>query len=524
MVYLRAMIAVSAALMSVSAISSAANVAANAASNTNSAIKVSDTRGPDGSTPLQWAVFKNDVGEVKRLLKAGADVAEANVYGATPMSLAAEVGDAKLLKVLLDAGADADSPNSEGQTALMLVARTGNVDAANELIKHGASVNAVEQFGGQTALMWASARRHPKMMELLIAKGANINAQSAWRNWERHITAEGRAKDVNTGGLTPLLYAAREGCLECADILIKHRVDVNLADPDGVAPLTVAMMNRNWEIAQKLILAGADVNQWDIFGMSPLHVAIEVAYASAGGGNSFGGIVGGFGDVVPGNDGEAAKVSLAPKTVDGPALVRMLVERGANPNQQMFYRAPRGAGSVAAGGRGTTPFHRACASGDVELIKYLLAHGADVKLLQADDQSPMMMALSSRRGEDNTVQVLKVLHEAGADVTANSKYHHLARLRGGTALHMAVRFGQKKVISELVSYGIDVNAKDPDGLTALDYAMARGYVPFLAQRQPPRMDIAKELRDYGAKVELAKTPDWPPVGPPIGYEATIWPL
>jgi uncharacterized protein len=479
---------------------------------------------PDGSTPLQWAVFKNDVSEVKRLIKAGADVSEGNLYGATPMALAAEMGDATLLKLLLDAGADVDSPNSEGQTALMLVARTGKIDAAQLLIKRGAHVNATEQFGGQSALMWASARQHPKMVALLIKSGADINAQSAWRNWERHITAEGRAKDVNTGGLTPLLFAAREGCLQCVEILIKNRVDVNLADPDGVAPLTVAMMNKHWEIAHALILAGADVNQWDIFGMSPLHVAIEVAYTGAGGGNSFGGIVGGFGDVVPGNDGVEVKKAIAPKVIDGPKVVEMLVERGANPNQQMFFRAPRGAGSVAAGGRGTTPFHRACASGDIDLIKYLLAHGADIKLHQADDQSPMMMALSSRRGEDNTVQVLKVLREAGADVTANSKYHHLARLRGGTALHMAVRFGQKKVISELVSYGIDVNAKDPDGLTALDYAMARGYVPFLAQRQPPRMDIAKQLRDVGAKVELDKTPDWPPVGPPIGYEATIWPL
>lgn len=513
---LTATVLIAGAMLASSAIDAANTVAAQSAAT--------DQRGPDGSTPLQWAVFKQDINAVKRLIQSGADVNQANDYGASPMQLAAEMGDAAILKLLLDAGADADSPNQEGQTALMLVARTGNVEAASLLVKRGAHVNAVEQFGEQTALMWASARRHPKMVEFLLAKGANINARSAWRNWERHITAEGRAKDVNTGGLTPLLYAAREGCDECVRVLIKHRVDVNLADPDGAAPLTVAMMNKNWQIAQQLIAAGADVNQWDIYGMSPLHVAIEVAYVSGGAGNSFGGIVGGFGDVAPGNDGEDVKSQARAKVVDGPRIVRMLVERGANPNQPLFFRPPRGPGSVAGGLRGTTPFHRACASGDIELIKYLLAHGADIKLHQADNQSPMMMALSSRRGEDNTVQVLKTLHEAGADVNANAKYHHLARLRGGTALHVAVRFGQKKVIGELASYGIDVNAKDPDGLTALDYAMARGYVPFLAQRQPPRMDIAKQLRDFGANVELDKTPDWPPVGPPIGYEATIWPL
>src|SRR5437016_2900469 len=91
-------------------------------------------RDADGSTPLQWAVYHDDVTEVRRLLKAGANVSLANNYGASPMSLAAEVGNAEILKLLLDAGANADSPNPDGQTALMAVARTGNVAAAQLLI------------------------------------------------------------------------------------------------------------------------------------------------------------------------------------------------------------------------------------------------------------------------------------------------------------------------------------------------------------------------------------------------------
>src|SRR5256885_5025374 len=87
-------------------------------------------RNADGSTPLQYAVYDGNVAEVRRLLKAGANVALANNYGATPMGLAAEAGNAEILKLLLDAGANADSPNPEGQTALMAVARTGNVAAA----------------------------------------------------------------------------------------------------------------------------------------------------------------------------------------------------------------------------------------------------------------------------------------------------------------------------------------------------------------------------------------------------------
>src|SRR5690606_4022357 len=73
-----------------------------------------NARRPDGSTPLQWAVYDNDVEEVRRLIKAGADVRIANDYGATPMSLAAEVANTEILKLLLDAGADVESPNADG--------------------------------------------------------------------------------------------------------------------------------------------------------------------------------------------------------------------------------------------------------------------------------------------------------------------------------------------------------------------------------------------------------------------------
>ena len=170
-------------------------------------------RNPDGSTPLQWAVYKGDVAEARRLLRAGANVSLANNYGATPMSLAAEVGNTDMLKVLLEAGANVESPNADGQTALLAVARTGNVEAAQLLLDHGAAVDAKEKWGGQTALMWASARRHPEMMQLLISKGADVNARSIDRDYQRHVTAEGRPKNLDSGGFTPLLYAARENCI-----------------------------------------------------------------------------------------------------------------------------------------------------------------------------------------------------------------------------------------------------------------------------------------------------------------------
>ena len=148
---------------------------------------------------------------------------------------------------------------------------------------HGAAIDAKEKFGGQTALMWASARRHPEMMQLLIAKGANVDARSTDRDYQRHVTAEGRPKSLDSGGFTPLLYAARENCMACVDVLLKNTADIDLPDPEGVSPLLVAIMNANWDLAKQLILAGADVNQWDIFGEAPLLTAVDLRNRVDGG-------------------------------------------------------------------------------------------------------------------------------------------------------------------------------------------------------------------------------------------------
>lgn len=464
---------------------------------------------PDGSTPLQWAVYHDDAGEVQKLLAAGADVKATNAYGVNAMQLAGETANPAIIQMLLKAGADVESPNAEGQTALMSVARAGNVEAATLLIKRGANVNATEHFGGQTALMWAAARHHPEMVELLASKGADVNARAIVRNFERHITQEQRYKNTHTGGLTPLLYAIRENCGACVDVLMKHGADILLPDPDGIAPLTIAMMNHNWDIAKQLVEAGADVNQWDIYGQSPLHVAIENAYvARAAMGN-------------PGSDGKS-------NATPGTELVTLLVERGADPNQQMFFRAPRESGLVSTSARGTTPFHRACASHDIGLIKYLLEHGADATLNTAAGETAMMVAIDGRGPEDDVIAVLRLLREAGADPNVVRRIQYITRDHGGTALHDATRAGKKKIMAELIKLGADPDIKDEDGLTALDYAMSRGWIPYLTVRPAPRLDLARYLRELGAKVELSKIPDWPgefpPIGPPRQHESEIWPL
>jgi hypothetical protein len=459
-------------------------------------------RSPDGSTPLQWAVYNGDLAEATRLVRAGADVSLGNKYGATPMSLAAEVGNTDMLKVLLEAGANVDSPNADGQTALLAVSRTGNVAAAKLLLDHGATIDAKEKFGGQTALMWASARRHPEMMQLLISKGADVNARSTDRDYQRHVTAEGRPKSLDSGGFTPLLYAARENCIACVDVLLKNKADVDLPDPEGVSPLLLAIMNANWDLAKQLITAGADVNQWDIFGESPLLTAVDLRNRIDGG-----------------------RASIDPiNTTKGLTIVNLLLEHGADPNMQLFFKPANVRGGSTTFTRGATPLIRAATNGDLEVVKILLAHGADATVYMADRQTPIHAAITGRGTEPQVVELIKILQQAGTDINVVALVNHPEEIRGGTALHYAVRKRYKDVIKLLASLKIDMNAVDQDGLSALDYTQSRGFMPFMALQTPVFKDEAALLKELGATKLMAKNPAWPVLGPPQGIWEDIWPL
>jgi len=457
-------------------------------------------RNVDGSTPLQWAVYNGDVAEVRRLLRAGADASIANNYGATPMSLAAEVANADILKLLLEVGANVESPNADGQTALLAVSRTGNVDAARLLLDHGAAVDAKEKFGGQTPLMWASARRHPEMMQLLISKGADVNARSIDRDYQRHVTAEGRPKSLDSGGLTPLLYAARENCGACVDVLLKNHADIDLPDPEGVSPLLLAIMNANWDLAKQLVAAGADVNQWDIYGESPLLTAVDLRSRVDGG-----------------------RASIDPvNATRGLAIVNLLLERGADPNMQLQFKPANVRGAVFT--RGATALIRAAFNGDTEAVKILLSHGADATISTADRQTPIHAVIAGRAPEPQAVELIKLLQQAGTDVNVVALVNHPEEIRGGSALHYAVRKRQKDVIKLLASFGIDMNAVDQDGLSALDYTQSRGFMPFMALQTPVFKDEAALLKELGASMVLVKSPSWPVLGPPQGIWEDIWPL
>ena len=409
----------------------------------------------DGSCALLWAAHNEDVELVKSLLRADADVAKANDYGASPLMEAASVGNAEIIKLLLKAGADPNSKNPEGQTALMSVARTGKLDAAKELLKRGADVNVREGWGGQTALMWAAAQQQVGMIKLLIKHGADVNARATERDWERRVTAEPRIKELHAGGLTPLLYAARAGCVDCAKQLAANGADINLSDPYGVTPLIIALLNFNYDTAKYLIEAGADVNRWDWWGRTPLYTAIDM-------------------NMIP----RGARPDLPSlDTATGIDIARMLLERGANPNFQLKLRPPlrnivfdRGADVMLSAG--ATPLLRAARSADVDAIKLLLQYNALIDLDNTEGVTPIMAAAwkGGTRGKFKTEQqaaaALKLLVEAGGDINQTDKF-------GRTALHGATRQGWNDVVRSLAMLGADLQAKDINGLTPYDYATGK---------------------------------------------------
>ncbi len=439
-------------------------------------------RSADGTTALHWAVYNDDVDLVQRLIKAGADVSALNDYGASPLRQAATIADPAIIKALLKAGADANEANPEGETPLMVVARTGNVESAKLLLDHGAKVNAKEEWGGQTALMWACAQKQPEMVKLLISRGANVNERSVVRDWQRRVTAEGRPKNMNHGGFTPLLYAAREGCIECAKYLIKAKADINLPDPDGTTPLILALMNMRFDLAAYLVSAGADVNKWDFYGDTPLYVAIDMHNLPRGGRPD-----------LPSLD-----------NTTGLQVAEMLLQHGANPNAQLKLRPQYRNGVFDRGGdqvlsTGATPLLLAAKVGDADAIKLLLKYHALIDLPTATGVTPLMAAaglghsFNPTRGrfktDEQAAEAVRLLQQAGASINGHDQ-------QGLTALHGAAEHGWNDTVKVLIADGADLQPKDSKGLTPIDYAAGRHPRAFLEPEHVKHEDTMALLKGY----------------------------
>jgi uncharacterized protein len=449
----------------------------------------------DGSTALLWAANLNDADLVSRLLKAGANPKVRNQLGSTPLAEAALNANTEMMKALLDAGADPNGPGADGQTPLMIVSRTSNVAAAKLLLDKGANPNSKEAQREQTALMWAAASSQGAMMRELLAHGAEVDARSATDLMTPLVSSEPRAQPRPPGGMTAMLFAVREGCMDCVKALVEHGTKLDLPDPEGVTPLISAVFNAHFDVAKYLIEKGANIDRWDWWGRSPLYLAVDY-------------------NTLP-HGGRPDQPSLdETQPID---IIRILLEKGANPNLQLKLLQPyRATGADRGVDRmlmipGVTPLLRAAKVQDVEAIKLLLEHGANVDLPNSDGMRPTVAASgmgsvdADTRGnyyapdiQDRAIASLELLLAHGGELNG----------RGGrlqqAPLHGAAFWGWNKVVEYLLNKGADINLTDSRGFTAVDYAMGRAGGN---SRGGQRIDVHKETADLLiSKGGIAGTP------------------
>jgi len=411
----------------------------------------------DGTTALHWAVRADDQELIRLLLGAGAAPRIANRYGVTPLQLAAVNGNVMTARALLDAGADPNAVLPEGETILMTAARTGQPDLLKLLLDRGADLNAREKWYGETALIWAAAENHPEAVRLLLDRGAPVNLASAPLTFARRRSGQ---SVLPLGSWTPLMYAARENALDAGRVLVGARADLNVTDPDGATALVIAIINANYEFAAFLIDAGADPNVVDKdAGMGPLYAAIDMHRLAVGHGRP--------------NPRPAG-------TIDSVEIVRRLLDRKADPNAALkapIFQRQHTIGDTTLG-KGATPFLRAAKSGDVEMMKLLLAAGANPKTTLANTDALMFAAgFGWRDGSPiapsfdqgtpaEAVDAIALMLDLGLDVNAASD-------TGDTALHVAVTGrGAPEIVRFLISRGANLQAKNKRGQTPLAAAMA----------------------------------------------------
>jgi ankyrin repeat protein len=436
----------------------------------------------DGTSPLHWAVYRFDRELVQTLLRKGARVNAVNRYGSSPLGEAVRVGNLEITGMLLEAGADANIANEDGQTPLMLAARTGNVALATLLVERGADVNRRERFRNQSAVMWAAAQKHPEMVAFLVSKGADLTVRAMANEWETQITSEPRVQYRPTGGLTPLLYAARAGCLGCVTAMVDAGADKDRPNPDGMTPMIMALDNGYPAVARYLLDRGANPHTWDWWGRTPLYVAVTMR----------GGL-----------DSRAG--SRSPESLE---FLKALLAAGVNPNPQLAFKEP------SRGGRdnrfrddllttGATPLLRAAQTFDNDVVRLLLEHGAIVDLPNASGVTPFMSAagVGTRTGggvlgpgvPDNVVALsiatMEILRKAGADVNARitdvtsltariARANTMTGRQGQTALFLAAESGRTEVVKYLLEHGAKTDVVDDSGKSPVDLVQgARGARP-----------------------------------------------
>src|SRR5215471_10061194 len=453
--------------------------------------------GPDGTPALHWLVRVDDFESARRLVRAGADASKPNRYGVTPMQLACANGNAKMIALLLAAGADPNVVDRQGESALMGAARVGSVDAVKTRVDHGAKINTRDPAFQQTALMIAVRENHPAVVQLLVERGAQVNVQTRTGDtpsWilPNSVPGFGHGIGIVRGGLpergsrylipgamTPLLYAARDGRIESAKLLLGSGAEIEHTDANGITPLLMAISNDHIEMARYLIDQGANVKAVDWYGRTPLWAVIELRNMDV-------------------------DSSTFENGVDrGPALelIKVLLDKGVDVNARTKEVPPIRRQMLHVTGdlswvdfTGQTPFLRAALAADLEVMRLLLARGADPKIPAYAGTTALMAASgvnwvvdqTSDEGPAARLEAVKMCYDLGLSVNdANSM--------GITAVMGAANRGSDDIIEFLVSKGAKLDAKDNEGRTPLNWAEGVFLATHPARPKPSSIALIKKL-------------------------------
>jgi ankyrin repeat protein len=433
-----------------------------------------DVAEPDGTTALHWAVYHDDLAMTGRLLDAGANVNAANRNGATPLTLACTNAGTAVVDLLLKAGADPSAATS-GAPPLVACAQRGAVPAVQLLIARGADVNAKDTWRGQTPLMWAAAENHADLIKVLLAGGAAVDARS-------------------NGNFTALMFAVRQDAREAVRLLVAAGADVNLTGPNGQDLLRLAITNRHYTLAATLLDAGARPMTRNKQGSTPLHELIASRSQPRHNDNQF----------IALGDGESPQLSSL-------ELLKKLVAQGADPNARTeptpivherwtdkgIYSAARPFMDNGVNLGGATPYLLAAQAADAEAMRLLHTLGADPRLATYANNTAVMLAAGighvegSRRyrPERDALEAVKLAAAAGVDVNASNA-------NGQTALHGAVYRAANTIIRYLVEAGARTDFQDELERSPLKLA-EQGFnqVASLIRREA----AAALLKELGAK-------------------------